>query len=300
MVKQLLKKGIMGADDILQAGTRKIGTAASSLGATARAAGSEALESIGKKAASKSAGSAVSNIASDVTESIAGAGARKARNISPVMKPEDWMGKRTWSDDLLEEMTGIGGRRSSKGRFPSSAPQSLKYSRPTQGPSASGSLNFRRPEGPSRKGPLEFVSDRKRSAENLSSAADAFTQNIFNHRHSIIGDSIKGAAIGGVAGGAINAAQGEDFWDGAGRGALVGGGIGGIRGAARVGLGGSMANQRLPGTGRRPRTSSLYQGFEAQHDLNKSFRTMSANAAQAREKVTRNRGRSNESAWQGW
>ena len=300
MVKQLLKKGIMGVDDVLQAGTRKIGTAASSLGGAARAAGSEALESIGKKAVSKSAGSAVSDIASDVTESIAGAGARKARNISPVMKPEDWMGKRTWSDDLLEEMSGIGGRGASRGKFPSSGPQKLKYSRPTQGPSASGSLNFRRPEGPSMKGPLEFVSDRRRSAENISSATDAFAQNIFNHRHSIIGDSIKGAAIGGIAGGTANAVQGEDFWEGAGQGALIGGGIGGARGAIRAGFGGSMASQRLPGTGRRPKTSSLYQGFEAQHDLNKSFRTMTENAAQARQKVTRNRGRSNESAWQGW
>ena len=120
-------------------------------------------------------------------------------------------------------------------------------------------------------------------------AASAFAGGIMSNRDGIMGDALKYAVVGGVAGGTINAVQGEDFWDGAGRGALIGAGAGAFRGAARAGLGGSAAFARDM-SGRTPRTRSLFQGFDKQHDLTKGYQDFIQNAAAANKNILKNKG----------
>lgn len=147
---------------------------------------------------------------------------------------------------------------------------------------------------------LRFNGRIPRGSQSLNEAGRDFLSNVSNNRYGIIGDSLKGATLGGIAGGTINAVQGEDFWDGAGQGALVGGGLGATRGVARAGFGGPLAYQRAPGSLRRPSTRSLFQGFEKEHNMGENFRKFSEDAAKARANVTRNAGRSNGAAWEGW
>lgn len=133
-----------------------------------------------------------------------------------------------------------------------------------------------------------------RAARNVTpsasmGAASAFAGGIMSNRDGIMGDALKYAAVGGLAGGTINAVQGEDFWDGAGRGALIGGGVGAFRGAARAGLGGSAAFTRDM-SGRTPRTRSLFQGFDKQHDLSKGYQDFIQNAAAANQNILKNKG----------
>lgn len=133
-----------------------------------------------------------------------------------------------------------------------------------------------------------------RAAKNVTpsasiGAASAFAGGIMSNRDGIMGDALKYAVVGGVAGGTINAVQGEDFWDGAGRGALIGAGAGAFRGAARAGLGGSAAFARDM-SGRTPRTRSLFQGFDKQHDLTKGYQDFIQNAAAANKNILKNKG----------
>lgn len=74
----------------------------------------------------------------------------------------------------------------------------------------------------------------------------------------------KAAVAGGLVGGTVNAVRGEDFWEGAGRGAIMGGAYGGISRGIKI-----AANA--------PKGSSMFQAMSdlnQEHNVSQSVKTL--------------------------
>lgn len=109
-------------------------------------------------------------------------------------------------------------------------------------------------------------------------------RNISRQRSQIMRKTLKNAAGGAAIGGVVNLAQGEDFWEGAGQGALVGGAVGAVRHGTRAGLGGHRAFKKSNVTGRTPGVGELW----GRSPIGKSYNTMVQNAELAKKAVTKN------------
>lgn len=131
------------------------------------------------------------------------------------------------------------------------------------------------------------------TAGNVASRAHKFAnskelgsvgRNISRNRNQIMGKALKNAAGGAAIGGAVSLAQGEDFWEGAGQGAVIGGGVGAVRHGARAGLGGHRAFKKSSVTGRTPGMGELW----GRSPIGKSYNTMVKNAELAKKAVVKN------------
>lgn len=139
----------------------------------------------------------------------------------------------------------------------------------------------------------EAVQTGAKTASNVAGRAHQFAtskelgsigRNISRQRNQIMGKALKNAAGGAAIGGAVNLAQGEDFWEGAGQGALIGGGVGAVRHGARAGLGGHRAFKKSSVTGRTPGMGELW----GRSPIGKSYNTMVKNAELAKKAVVKN------------
>ena len=139
----------------------------------------------------------------------------------------------------------------------------------------------------------EAVQTGAKTASNVAGRAHQFAtskelgsigRNISRQRNQIMGKALKNAAGGAAIGGAVNLAQGEDFWEGAGQGALIGGGVGAVRHGARAGLGGGRAFRKSSVTGKTPGMGELW----GRSPIGKSYNTMVKNAELAKKAVVKN------------
>ena len=139
----------------------------------------------------------------------------------------------------------------------------------------------------------EAVQTGAKTASNVAGRAHQFAtskelgsigRNISRQRNQIMGKTLKNAAGGAAIGGVVNLAQGEDFWEGAGQGALVGGAVGAVRHGTRAGLGGHRAFKRSDVTGKTPGMGELW----GRSPIGKSYNTMVKNAELAKKAVVKN------------
>lgn len=109
----------------------------------------------------------------------------------------------------------------------------------------------------------ENVSSAKTNLSNLfTTSAERLTA---DGSFKAIGSSIgKSAVAGGLVGGTVNAVRGEDFWEGAGTGAMVGGAYGGISRGMKI-------------AGNAPKGASMAQamsGLNQEHNVSQSVKTL--------------------------
>lgn len=109
----------------------------------------------------------------------------------------------------------------------------------------------------------ESVSNAKTDLSNLfTTSAERLTA---DGAFKSIGSSIaKSAVTGGLVGGAVNAVKGDDFWEGAGKGAIMGGAYGGISRGIKV-------------AAHAPKGSSMFQAMSylnEEHNVSQSVKTL--------------------------
>lgn len=109
----------------------------------------------------------------------------------------------------------------------------------------------------------ENVSSAKTNLSNLftTSAERLTADGAFRSIGSSIG---KSAVAGGLVGGTVNAVRGEDFWEGAGKGAMMGGAYGGISRGMKI-------------AGNAPKGASMAQamsGLNQEHNVSQSVKTL--------------------------
>ena len=109
----------------------------------------------------------------------------------------------------------------------------------------------------------ENVSSAKTNLSNLfTTSAERLTA---DGAFKSIGASMgKAAVAGGFVGGTVNAVKGDDFWEGAGRGAIMGGAYGGISRGIKI-------------AGNAPKGASMAQaisGLNQEHNVSQSVKTL--------------------------
>ena len=109
----------------------------------------------------------------------------------------------------------------------------------------------------------ENVSSAKTNLSNLftTSAERLTADGAFRSIGSSVG---KSAVAGGLVGGAVNTVRGEDFWEGAGKGAMMGGAYGGISRGMKI-------------AGNAPKGASMAQamsGLNQEHNVSQSVKTL--------------------------
>ena len=109
----------------------------------------------------------------------------------------------------------------------------------------------------------ENVSSAKTNLSNLfTTSAERLTA---DGAFKSIGASMgKAAVAGGLVGGTVNAVKGDDFWEGAGRGAIMGGAYGGISRGIKI-------------AGNAPKGASMAQaisGLNQEHNVSQSVKTL--------------------------
>ena len=81
------------------------------------------------------------------------------------------------------------------------------------------------------------------SVAKIGSVAQTAASRLKADKLGAVKRGLVGAGIGGALSGGINYARGEDFWDGAGRGMVGGGMIGGAWGIANTVAGGNLGKR---------------------------------------------------------
>ena len=109
----------------------------------------------------------------------------------------------------------------------------------------------------------ENVSSSKTNLSNLftTSAERLTAEGTFKSIGASMG---KAAVAGGLVGGTVNAVRGEDFWEGAGKGAMMGGAYGGISRGMKI-------------AGNAPKGASMAQamsGLNQEHNVSQSVKTL--------------------------
>lgn len=134
----------------------------------------------------------------------------------------------------------------------------------------------------------------KEALSTLKGAAGDFMEGMSANRSSILGRGAMWGLGGAAVGATTSAIQGEDAWDGAGRGFMLGGAAGLGTGAMRAGLGGEGAFRKV--NGKRAGMGELYSNFSGRamgrHDytVGDAIRNLRTDSETARAAILKNRG----------